>query len=608
MCGIIGYTGPKNAVSIVLEGLGRLEYRGYDSAGIAFDLDGKIEVRRKKGKIKDLEGLFTDIPKSFTAIGHTRWATHGRPSEENAHPHRSDSIVIVHNGIIENYIELKHSLIDEGFEFASETDTEVIAHLIARYYRKTPVLESAIRLAVKDLKGAYAISVMSAFERGKVVGVRKDSPLVCGLGKDGYFMASDIPAFLSYTRDVVFLEDEEMVVMTPTGIEFFDTSGRKLNKDQVHITWDSSMAEKGGYKHFMLKEIYEQPRAIADTIAGRINPERGEVDMEEFGLSDSIINNIEGIVISACGTSWHSALVGKYMIESIARVPVEVDIASELRYREPILGKNKLFIAITQSGETADTLAAQRLAKASGSYVLSICNVIGSTSTREADSVFYTRSGPEIGVASTKAFTTQLVGLYLLAVGLSEKKKTLDRESIKKLLIDLLYLPDGVKTALDTDKEIEKIARMFFKKSDFLYLGRGIGYPVALEGALKLKEVSYIHAEAYPAGELKHGPIALIDEELPIVFIAPPDNIYEKLISNMQEVRSRGGRLISLIGEDDKLIPKLSECVIRVSESNRFLSSVLYTIPLQLLAYHIGVLRGCDVDQPRNLAKSVTVE
>jgi len=608
MCGIIGYTGTKNAVSIVLEGLERLEYRGYDSAGIAFDLDGTIEVRRKKGKIKDLEGLFTDMPKSTTAIGHTRWATHGRPSEENAHPHRSDGIVIVHNGIIENYIELRHSLIEEGFEFTSETDTEVIAHLIARYYRNTPVLESAIRLAVKDLKGAYAIAVMSASERGKVVGVRKDSPLVCGLGEYGYFMASDIPAFLSYTRDVVFLDDEEMVVMTPSGIEFFDTSGRKLNKNQVHITWDSSMAEKGGYKHFMLKEIYEQPRAIADTIAGRINPDRGEVDMEEFGLSDSIINDIEGIVISACGTSWHSALAGKYMIESMARIPVEVDIASEFRYREPILGKNKLFIAITQSGETADTLAAQRLAKGAGSYVLSICNVIGSTSTREADSVFYTRSGPEIGVASTKAFTTQLVGLYLLAVGLSEKKKTLDRESIRKLLIDLLYLPDGVKAVLDTDKEIENIARRFFKKSDFLYLGRGIGYPIALEGALKLKEVSYIHAEAYPAGELKHGPIALIDEELPIVFIAPPDNIYEKLISNMQEVRSRGGRLISLIGKDDQLIPKLSESVIRVPESNRFLSSVLYTIPLQLLAYHIGVLRGCDVDQPRNLAKSVTVE
>lgn len=608
MCGIIGYTGKKNAVSVVLEGLKRLEYRGYDSAGIAFFCEKGIEVRKCTGKIKDLYAVIeADKPFSHTAIGHTRWATHGKPSEDNAHPHRSDGIVLVHNGIIENYLTLKKSLIDEGYEFISETDTEVICHLIEKYSRDYP-LEEAVRRAVREVKGAYAIAVMNEKEPGKIVGVKKDSPLVVGFGDGEFFLASDVPAFLNYSRDVIFLDEGEMVVMTDDGVMITTLDGLQIQKEVISVSWSPSMAEKGGYRHFMLKEIYEQPRAIADTLRGRFYPESGEVNMDEFGMSREDLKEIEKIFVVACGTSWHAALVGKYMIEELARIPVEVDIASEFRYRNPILGRGSLFIAITQSGETADTLAAQREAKRLGAKVLSICNVVGSTASREADAVFYTHSGPEIGVASTKAFTTQIVGLYLFATGLGRLKGAIDENSTTGLLRDLLFLPGMVEKVLATDGEIARTAKELFKADDFLYLGRGINYPIALEGALKLKEISYIHAEGYPAGEMKHGPIALIDEAVPSVFLAPRGRLYNKVLSNIEEVRSRGGRIITVTDEGNTEVCSRSDYCIFVPETNPFLLAILLAIPLQLLAYHIGVLRGCDVDQPRNLAKSVTVE
>lgn len=608
MCGIIGYTGKKNAVSVILEGLKRLEYRGYDSSGIAFFHDKGIEVRRCTGRIKDLGALLeADQPFSHTAIGHTRWATHGRPSEENAHPHRSDGIVLVHNGIIENYLPLKRRLIDEGYKFTSETDTEVLCHLIEKYSKDYP-LEDAVREALKEVRGAYAFAVINEREPGKVVGVKKDSPLVVGLGNGEFFLASDVPAFLNYSRDVIFLDEGEMVVMTDDGVIVTTLDGSPIQKEVKSVPWSPSMAEKGGYRHFMLKEIYEQPRAIADTLRGRIYPESGEVNLDEFGMNEKDLKEIDKVFIIACGTSWHAALVGKYMIEEFARVPVDVDIASEFRYRNPILRSGNLLIAITQSGETADTLAAQREAKRLGAKVLSICNVVGSTSTREADAVFYTHSGPEIGVASTKAFTTQIIGLYLFAVALGRLKGTIRDDLVKELIRELLLLPEMVEKALATDEDVGRIAKKLFKADHFLYLGRGINYPIALEGALKLKEISYIHAEGYPAGEMKHGPIALIDEELPVIFLAPKGRLYEKVISNIEEVRSRGGKVISITNEGDTEVCALSDHCIFVPETNPFLSTILMTVPLQFFAYHTGVLRGCDVDQPRNLAKSVTVE
>ncbi|MCE5194135.1 MAG: glutamine--fructose-6-phosphate transaminase (isomerizing) [Nitrospiraceae bacterium] len=608
MCGIIGYTGKRNAVAIVLEGLKKLEYRGYDSAGIAFFNGKGIEVRRRKGKIKDLcSAIDLDKPVSHTAIGHTRWATHGKPTEDNAHPHRSNGIVIVHNGIIENYLTLKKQLIDEGYKFTSDTDTEVICHLIEKYSEGCS-LENAVRKALGQLKGAFAIAVMDEKEPGKIVGVKKDSPLVIGLGEGEYFLASDVPAFLAHSRDVIFLDEDEMVIITDDGVMVTRFDGTAIQKEVVSVSWSPSMAEKGGYKHFMLKEIFEQPRAIGDTLRGRFYPESGEVNMEEFGLKKDELLKIEKVFIVACGTSWHSALVGKYMIEELARVPVEVDIASEFRYRNPIAGKESLLIAITQSGETADTLAAQREAKKLDCKVLSICNVVGSTSSREADAVFYTHSGPEIGVASTKAFTTQILGLYLFAVGFARAKKAIDKNTAAALLKDLLFLPGMAEKVLESDPEIKKISKDLFKAKDFLYLGRGINYPIALEGALKLKEISYIHAEGYPAGEMKHGPIALIDEALPSVILAPKGKLYEKILSNIQEVKSRGGKIMAVTDEGNSDIITCSEYQMYVPNSNQFLMTILLTIPLQLLAYHIGILRGCDVDQPRNLAKSVTVE
>lgn len=608
MCGIIGYIGKKNAVSVVLDGLKHLEYRGYDSAGIAFFSEGKIEVKRCKGKINDLTSVIeSEKYYSHTAIGHTRWATHGKPSEDNAHPHRSNGIVLVHNGIIENYLDLKKKLTDEGYRFSSETDTEVICHLIAKY-AKTRSIEEAVKTAVKELSGAYALAVMDEREPGKIVGAKKDSPLVVGLGEGEFFVASDIPAFLNHSKDVIFLNENEMVIMTGNGVVFTDFEGSPIQKDIVPISWSPSMAEKGGYKHFMLKEIYEQPRAIADTIRGRFNPENSRVNLDEFGLTIKDMESFEKIFIVACGTSWHSALIGKYMIEELSRVPVEVDIASEFRYRNPIINKNHLMVAITQSGETADTLAAQREAKKLGVKCLTICNVVGSTSAREADAVFYTHSGPEIGVASTKAFTTQIAGLCLFAVALAEVKNTIGKKQAETLLGDLLLMPGLIEKILEKDKEILRLAREVFKANGFLYLGRGLNYPVALEGALKLKEISYIHAEGYAAGEMKHGPIALVDDNLPAVFLAPRGRLYNKVLSNIEEVRSRGGKIVILTDEGNEEASSFSNRCIFLPKTNQFLFTILLAVPLQLLAYHIGVLRGCDVDQPRNLAKSVTVE
>ncbi|MGD0282787.1 MAG: glutamine--fructose-6-phosphate transaminase (isomerizing) [Dissulfurispiraceae bacterium] len=608
MCGIIGYIGGGNAIPIVMEGLKRLEYRGYDSAGIAFLEDDKISVRRCKGKINALEAITGTLTKpSNLAIGHTRWATHGKPSDENAHPHRSDGIVVVHNGIIENYVELKHALQAEGFTFTSETDTEVLCHLIRKHASKAP-FEAAVRRAISEIRGAYAFAVINESEPDKIIAVRKESPLVIGLGDGEYFLASDVPAFLNHCKEVIFLDNNEIAVLHKDGVIVTDFDGMPVNKNVSTISWSPSMAEKGGYRHFMLKEIYEQPRAIADTLRGRIFHDKGEVALEEFNLTPAYIKGIDRILIVACGTSYHACMAGKYMIEDLSRIPVEVDIASEFRYRNPIITGSTLFIAITQSGETADTLAASREAKRLGAKVLSICNVIGSTASRESDFVFYTHSGPEIGVASTKAFTTQLIALYLLAIGLGSVRGVLDKSAASKLLGDLLHLPLQVEHTLELDASISAIAKELFRTRGFLYLGRGINYPIALEGALKLKEISYIHAEGYAAGEMKHGPIALIDEDLPVVVLAPSGKLYEKVMSNMEEVKSRGGTIIAVTSAQNETIRRLAKYSLFTEDSNQYLNIIFLTVPLQLLAYHIAVLRGCDVDQPRNLAKSVTVE
>jgi glutamine---fructose-6-phosphate transaminase (isomerizing) len=608
MCGIIGYIGHRNAVSVVLEGLKRLEYRGYDSAGVAFFRDSRIEVRRSKGKIKELASMIdSENPSSSITIGHTRWATHGRPSDENAHPHRSDGIVLVHNGIIENYLFLKQRLTEKGYRFTSETDTEVLCHLIADYVKSLP-FEDAVRKALTEVKGSYALAVMREDDPDKIIAVRKDSPLVIGLGEGESFVASDIPAFLSYSRTVIFLDNEEMAVLRNDGVTITGLDGTVKKKETTTISWNPSMAEKGGYRHFMLKEIYEQPRAIADTMRGRFNAENGDIYLDEFSLGREDLETVKKIYIVACGTSYHAGLVGKYMIENLARVPVEVDIASEFRYRNPLINREDLMIVITQSGETADTLAAQREAKKLGAKVLSICNVVGSTSSREADAVFFTHSGPEIGVASTKAFTTQIIGLYLFAATLAVIRSSISVETVKGLLRELLLLPGKVDEALSADRQISLIAKEFFKARGFLYLGRGMNYPVALEGALKLKEISYIHAEGYPAGEMKHGPIALIDEELPVVVLAPMDTLFEKILSNIEEVKSRGGKIIVITNTVYHDVCRISDQCIVMPETNPYLTTVLLAVPVQLLAYHIGLLRGCDVDQPRNLAKSVTVE
>jgi len=609
MCGIIGYIGDKNAIQIVLDGLKKLEYRGYDSAGIACLLNGKIKTVKCKGKIKNLESLVDDsLKQSKMAIGHTRWATHGKPSDENAHPHCSGSIALVHNGIIENYAEIKEELQTEGYKFVSQTDTEVIAHLIRKYRENNLSLEDSIRKAVSRLKGSYAIVIMDEKEPDKLIGVRMESPLVVGISDGEKFIASDIPAFLNHCNRVIFLEDGEMIILNKEGFKVYDLEGKKKEKSPTTITWTASMAEKGGFKHFMLKEIYEQPRALSDTIRGRVLSDQGKIVFEEFGLTKDEMRSIEKIYLVACGTSYHACLIGEYIIETVAQIPVEVDIASEFRYRNIPFEKNSLFIAITQSGETADTLAALRYAKKFGVKTLSICNVLGSTASREADAVFYTHSGPEIGVASTKAFTCQIVALYILSIGLSIAKKNSPKTLIKNLLEELLLLPRMAEEILLLDKKIQLLAKEIYRKPNFLYLGRGLNYPVALEGALKLKEISYIHAEGYAAGEMKHGPIALVEEGFPVVFIASDDLYLEKTISNIEEIKARDGFVITISSSQEEKLKKLSDRFIYVAGINSYLNTVLFSIPLQLLAYHVALLRGCDVDQPRNLAKSVTVE
>lgn len=620
MCGIVGYVGNKQVVPLIIDGLRKLEYRGYDSAGIAVvDDDHHLSLRRAEGKLRNLEEAIRLNPLDGNyGIGHTRWATHGRPTEENAHPHRDQSgkVVVVHNGIIENYLPLKERLQAIGHAFHTETDTEVVAHLIGHYIDKEGLsLEPAVRKTVKELKGIFALSIISVDEPDMIVSVREGPPVVIGLGDGEFFVASDIPPILAHTRDVFFLGDREIAILTKDSVRVTDFEGNLVEPTQQRITWDPIMAEKGGFKHFMLKEIYEQPRAVRDTSQGRVSLDTGKVYLDPMDISDDDLRAVTSVKIAACGTSWHAGLAGKYMIESLARVPVEVDYASEFRYREPVLSETDLIIVISQSGETADTIAAMREAKQAGCKILAVCNVQGSMITREADGTILTHAGPEIGVASTKAFTAQMVALYLFAMYLGEVRGRIDETRAKKLAQDLAELPLKIEQLLNDADSIEELSKEFFRVQDFLYLGRGINFPVALEGALKLKEISYIHAEGYPAGEMKHGPNALIDEKLPVVIVntcekgnAASELRYEKTHSNIVEVKSRDGIIVSVLTEGDQMSSKVSNHVIEIPETSDLLGPILSIVPLQLLSYHIAVRRGCDVDQPRNLAKSVTVE
>ncbi len=627
MCGIVGYIGPKKVVPVIVEGLRRLEYRGYDSAGIAVGSAGcsKLAVSRASGKLANLEEALREHPLEGTfGIGHTRWATHGRPTEENAHPHRdcTGRIVVVHNGIVENYLKLKHELAAQGHRFVTETDTEIIAHLIEQIQKdaeaagRPVLLEEAVRRAAKRLTGAFALGVLSAAEPDKIVAARSGPPVILGEGEGEYFVASDVPGILHHTRNIYFLADGDMAVLTRSGIAFTDFDGQPIERTLTRIQWDPIQAEKGGYKHFMLKEIWEQPRAVTDTTLGRVSLDSGKVFLGEMEIGDEELARAESINIAACGTSWHAALTGKYMIERLARLPVDVDYASEYRYRDPIAGPGALGLLITQSGETADTLAAQREMKALGSKTVAICNVVGAMVAREAHGAIYTHAGPEIGVASTKAFTSQLTAVFLLALKLGQLRGQLDKAQSVALIEELSRIPAKMEEILrGRSTQCEELARDFAHARDFLYLGRGIHFPIALEGALKLKEISYIHAEGYPAGEMKHGPNALIDETLPVVVLATRDESdpasklrYEKTLSNVQEVTARSGRVIAVATEGDALIAGLVEHVIQIPPAPEMLAPLIEIVPLQLLAYYIAVRRGCDVDQPRNLAKSVTVE
>jgi len=617
MCGIVGYIGRHNAVPIILEGLKRLEYRGYDSAGIAVCSDtNELAVRRAKGKLRNLEEAIRMSPlEGSFGIGHTRWATHGRPTEENAHPHRDcrGDLVVVHNGIIENYLALKHRLQSEGHTFQTETDTEVVAHLVESHFKGN--LEEAVRAAVKELTGSFALAVISRSDPQKIVAARFQAPLVVGTGDGEYFVASDVPAILSHTQDMIFLADGDMAVLTPGGVRLSDFEGHPVHRQREHILWDPILAEKGGYKHFMLKEIYEQPRAVRDTTLGRVGQETGRIFLDELDIAPAEFARFRQVKIIACGTSWHAALAGKFMIEKLARLPVEVDYGSEFRYRDPIVGADTLTVVISQSGETADTLAAQREAKQKGSPTVAICNCVGSMIAREAAGTIYTHAGPEIGVASTKAFTCQLTALFILAMYLGQGNRSLEESVARCLVQELLLIPGKLEKVLSHDAVYEALGRELHRATDFLFLGRGIHFPIALEGALKLKEISYIHAEGYPAGEMKHGPNALIDEKLPVVVLATHDPanresrlLYEKTLSNIQEVKAREGIVVALVTEGDREVPKSADHVIEIPPAAELLAPILEIVPLQLLAYHIAVRRGCDVDQPRNLAKSVTVE
>jgi glucosamine--fructose-6-phosphate aminotransferase (isomerizing) len=617
MCGIVGYIGGREAVPVIVDGLRRLEYRGYDSAGVAvFSDSGQLDIRRASGKLRNLEESIRNKPMAGSyGIGHTRWATHGRPTEENAHPHRdcTGSIVVVHNGIVENYLALRKQLIAEGHTFVTETDTEVIAHLVEKYL--TGNLEDAVRAALKQIRGVFALGVVAAKDPRKIVAARSGPPVVVGLGQDEFFVASDVPALLSHTRDMIFLNDGDVAVRTDSGVKLMDFDGKAVRRQVSHILWDPIMAEKGGYKHFMLKEIFEQPRAINDTMLGRVGQESGRVFLDEVNISEADFKSFQQVKIVACGTSWHAALAGKFIIERLARLPVEVDYGSEFRYRDPIIQPNTLTIVISQSGETADTIAAQREAKQKGSKTLAICNVVGSMITREAAGTLITHAGPEIGVASTKAFTSQITALLILGMYLGQVRGTLSPEGSATLTQELIQIPGKLEQVLTQTAIYDEMAKHLSKAQDFLYLGRGIHFPIALEGALKLKEISYIHAEGYPAGEMKHGPNALIDENLPVVVLATKDPEseeskvhYEKTVSNIQEVKARSGIVVAVACEGDEEVAKMADYLITIPVTRELLLPLLEMIPLQLLAYHIAVRRGCDVDQPRNLAKSVTVE
>jgi glucosamine--fructose-6-phosphate aminotransferase (isomerizing) len=620
MCGIVGYIGSKRVVPVILEGLRKLEYRGYDSAGIAVvDAAGQLHLRRAPGKLRNLEAAIRNSPIDGTyGIGHTRWATHGRPTEENAHPHRdcTGHYVVVHNGIVENYLELKAQLQREGHRFVTETDTEVVAHLAEKYAKQLP-FEDAVRRTLQDLRGIYSLVFLSANDPQKLVAARVGPPSVVGLGDGEYFVASDIPALLEHTRRIFFLADGDVAVLTRDGVHVTDIDGKPVDRPAHTVTWDPIMAEKGGYKHFMLKEIFEQPRAVRDTLLGRISQDTGKVFLDAMQISEAQFREFQSVRIVACGTSWHAGLTGKFMIERLARLPVEVDYGSEFRYRDPIVDSKTLTVCISQSGETADTLAAQREAKQKGSPTLAICNVMGSMITREAAGSLLTHAGPEIGVASTKAFTAQITALVLLASYLGQVRGKMSPLDARKLMLELTQIPHKIENILRAEESglFENLARQFFRQIGFLFLGRGIHYPIALEGALKLKEISYIHAEGYPSGEMKHGPNALIDENLPVVVLATRDEsdpasmtLYEKSVSNIKEVKARDGIVIAAITKDDHIAREATDFIVELPPAPDLLSVLLEIVPLQLLAYHIAIRRGCDVDQPRNLAKSVTVE
>jgi len=609
MCGIVGYVGPRETVKVLIDGLRRLEYRGYDSAGVAVFHQGKVEIRRKEGKLARLEELIGgETFDGKVGIGHTRWATHGRPSDENAHPHKAGKVAVVHNGIIENYLSLKETLKSKGHVFTSETDTEIVSHLIDEFIQEGYSSLEAVQMALEKIKGSYALGILLEGDERSLIAARKESPLVIGLGKGEYFIASDIPPVLPYTREFIFMDNGEVALLSPGGVKVFNAKGEEISKEPKQVNWNPLMAEKGGYKHFMLKEIFEQPRAVIDTIRGRLSEEKDDAVLEDVHFAPGFLRKMRRINLIACGTSYHAALVGKFIIEEFCRISVEADIGSEYRYRNPIIEKDHLLVAISQSGETADTLAALREAKRKGAMTLAICNVVESSLAREADHVIYTHAGPEIGVASTKAFTTQLVILFLLGLRIGRELGTLSDEVGKTLVEELVRVPHLMEELLKTSHQVEKIARKYLHARDFLYLGRGINYPIALEGALKLKEISYVHAEGYPAGEMKHGPIALIDREMPVIVLATKNDVYEKVISNIEEVRAREGRIIALASPSDREIAKKVDDVIFIPEAHPSLTPILLTLPLQLLAYHMADFKGTDVDQPRNLAKSVTVE
>jgi glucosamine--fructose-6-phosphate aminotransferase (isomerizing) len=606
LCGIVGYIGKEEACSILIEALKKLEYRGYDSAGVAIWCNGRIATAREKGKVDDLRKIVSKgVFKGTMGLAHTRWATHGTPSERNAHPHKAGDVVVVHNGIIENYVEIKARLKEEGHGFLSDTDTEVIPHLIAGYLDKGMDFVKAIRLTLKELKGSYALGIMREDER-VIIAAKKESPLIIGIGDGEYFIASDAPPILNRTNRLIFLEDNDIAVFKDDTFTLINQDGDIVERKIHQVNWSGAMAEKGGYKHFMLKEIFEQPRAISETLIGRLKEENGEIDFDELKMPD--LKKIKKIWMVACGTSYHACMIGKHMIEGSLRIPVETDLASEFRYRKPIISRNDMLILISQSGETADTIAAMKEGKRNGAYTLSICNVLGSTLARDADSVIFTHAGPEIGVASTKAFTTQISVLFMLMLYMGRKLGIMDNDSIREKIGEIKRIPHKVQIILDASKTLEEFARKYMKFKDFLYIGRGINYPTALEGALKLKEISYIHAEAYAAGEMKHGPIALIDENLPVAIVSPDDSTYHKTCSNIEEVLARRGRALLFTDKDDHEMAERADACFIVPSTIYELQPILSVLPLQLLAYYIANLLGTDVDQPRNLAKSVTVE